>query len=520
VTAVVPAFLGLVYSVVRFARLWADSKNVIKQGDTVEILSMADRHMYETNIGKVVCEVPIPCTDTTKLEIELPSKIHKHPWKRGAPVKWATIRSSVMKSALVEEGGAPSKQLDGDSVSSLEPARLADVTHKAKPVSTQEKKNCQVCRRRQIATLKTEPEMVTVTKERKQVRRIVKRSQIFAAVCKMVVHLCRSGRALLVVDNQQTDVESQEHKTSAEAQVTTGINTNDAATSKAMARALRPVLEPPLTDQFGVHWSAVEPLLLKLLNPDQLDKVLEDPKEFLITIVNNPVIRRLIIDKLKPVLEPVMEIYGLTWHISYIVLDAVLDYERIKAIVADPPTVFKRLLEKGGPICIVLIGMLQAKLEPIIVQEQMTWVLVAGALESLATVEMLLVGLETPNKLYKSLATKLKSLRGVGKEKDEALVLSKEEKAAFDRGATTTDGGAQGSLATSPRQGRMPPGSGSAPVGESGSGGMQQPEPQPQPEPELEQPGNLDLKAAEAMIIPRPPVGPPTGARRRVQVDE
>ena len=397
-----------------------------------------------------------------------------------------------MKSAPVEEGDAPSKQLDGDGVSSPEPAcRSQD---KAKPVSTHEKKNCQVCRRRQIETLKTEPEMVTVTKERKHVRHIVKRSQIIAAVCKMVVHLCRLGRALLVVDNQQTDIESQKHKTSAEAQATTGINTNDAATSTAMARALRPVLEPPLTDRFGVHWSAVEPLLRKLLNPDQLDKVLEDPKEFLMTIVNNPVIRRLIIDKLKPVLEPVMEIYGLTWHISYIVLDAVLDFERIEAIVADPPTVFKRLLEKGGPICIVLIGMLQAKLEPIIVQEQMTWVLVAGALESLATVEMLLMGLEFPNKLYKGLASKLKSLRGVGKEKDEALVLSTEEKAACDRGATTTEGlqprappkpSGEIQLAifdrhrlippTSPKQGWMPPGSGSAPaVGESGGSGMQQ----------------------------------------------
>ena len=53
VTAVVPCLLGVVYSVIRFARLWADSKNVIKQGDMVEILSMPDRHMYETNIGKV-----------------------------------------------------------------------------------------------------------------------------------------------------------------------------------------------------------------------------------------------------------------------------------------------------------------------------------------------------------------------------------------------------------------------------------------------------------------------------------
>ena len=53
IKAVVPCLLGVVYSVIRFARLWADSKNVIKQGDMVEILSMPDRHMYETNIGKV-----------------------------------------------------------------------------------------------------------------------------------------------------------------------------------------------------------------------------------------------------------------------------------------------------------------------------------------------------------------------------------------------------------------------------------------------------------------------------------
>ena len=48
IKAVVPCLLGVVYSAVRFARLWADSKNVIKQGDMVEILSVPDGQMYSS----------------------------------------------------------------------------------------------------------------------------------------------------------------------------------------------------------------------------------------------------------------------------------------------------------------------------------------------------------------------------------------------------------------------------------------------------------------------------------------
>ena len=41
-----------------------------------------------------------------------------------------------------------------------------------------------------------------------------------------------------------------------------------------------------------------------------------------------------------------------------------------------------------------------------------------------------------------------------------------------------------------------------------------QPVPEPVPEPELDQPSGAGLEAAEAMLAPRPPDGPPTGGRR------
>ena len=64
----------------------------------------------------------------------------------------------------------------------------------------------------------------------------------------------------------------------------------------------------------------------------------------------------------------------------------------------------------GGPIAKVLIAMLKPKIELLCQGEQLPMVAEALALESLATVEMLLVALEMPDKFFEGMLPKLKNL--------------------------------------------------------------------------------------------------------------
>eukprot|EP01048_Picozoa_sp_COSAG05_P029005 COSAG05_NODE_9308_length_633_cov_0.636704_1_plen_181_part_10 len=152
--------------------------------------------------------------------------------------------------------------------------------------------------------------------------------------------------------------------------------TSDAATASAMVTMLRPILEAPLAQRFGLNWRSVHPHLAKLCSPEQLQAGLEDPGAFIKLLLENPIIRKMVIAGLQPVLEPLVikAIPGLPWHVFAPGLELVTELTRIEAIVAEPSRTFHELLEKGGPVCKVLIGMLAVKLQPLCEMEKMSWV--------------------------------------------------------------------------------------------------------------------------------------------------
>ena len=80
--------------------------------------------------------------------------------------------------------------------------------------------------------------------------------------------------------------------------------------------------------------------------------------------------------------------------------DLAMERERIENAVKDPHAFFTEMCATGGPIAKVLIAMLKPKIELLCQGEQLPMVAVALALESLATVEMLLVALEMPDKFF------------------------------------------------------------------------------------------------------------------------
>ena len=90
--------------------------------------------------------------------------------------------------------------------------------------------------------------------------------------------------------------------------------------------------------------------------------------------------------------------------------DLAMERERIENAVKDPHAFFTEMCATGGPIAKVLIAMLKPKIELLCQGEQLPMVAVALALESLATVEMLLVALEMPDKFFEGMLPKLKNL--------------------------------------------------------------------------------------------------------------
>ena len=110
----------------------------------------------------------------------------------------------------------------------------------------------------------TPSHMVTVVKARQHVRRIVTRNQVVREFVKVVVHTCQVARAIVGIDVEQTDLESQEKTLARTTSATCGsLNTSDAATAKAMVKSLKPLLEQRLAERFGLHWSTVEPDLIR-----------------------------------------------------------------------------------------------------------------------------------------------------------------------------------------------------------------------------------------------------------------
>lgn len=73
-------------------------------------------------------------------------------------------------------------------------------------------------------------------------------------------------------------------------------------------------------------------------------------------------------------------------------------------------------------VCKVLVALLQPKLEHLVAEESMEWLIVASALEGMATVEMLLVAHETPESWWEKILPKLS---GAKPQPDEGTGLAR-----------------------------------------------------------------------------------------------
>ena len=382
-TTVGPTAIAVIVSLRRIFKLWADSNPDVSKGDQVEIIDPGVDHEHCRGcVGKVIRDVDRPCLATTELVVEVDPKLK-----------------------------------DDD-----------DSGHR------------KCCRRRK---LHLETATIHLAMERQQVRRIVSKKKVGIELCKIVVHSLRLARKMTLAEDtpeEEEDEKDTEKQTNDKAATLmkdgdgglTGVaGPSQAAVIKAMLSKLKPVLEPLLATR-GLVWDPVLPHLEKMFNIEEIKKALEDPEAAVRMLLGNPIIKRMAISSMRKLLEPLCLARGLTWLVFRSAVEIVTELEQLEKAFADPGSFFEWMLEKGGPVCRVLIGLLQPKLALVIKDHGFTWILVAGALELFATVEMLLVAMEVPDTWFEGILPKLKSIMNKGDSTDA----TETEAAAPDESAT------------------------------------------------------------------------------------
>ena len=368
-TTVGPTAIAVIVSLRRIFKLWADSDPDVSKGDQVEIIDPGVDHEHCRGcVGKVIRDVDRPCLATTELVVEVDPKLK-----------------------------------DDD-----------DSGHR------------KCCRRRK---LHLETATIHLAMERQQVRRIVSKKKVGIELCKIVVHSLRLARKMTLAEDtpeEEEDENDTEKQTNDKAATLmkdgdgglTGVaGPSQAAVIKAMLSKLKPVLEPLLATR-GLVWDPVLPHLEKMFNIEEIKKALEDPEAAVRMLLGNPIIKRMAISSMRKLLEPLCLARGLTWLVFRSAVEIVTELEQLEKAFADPGSFFEWMLEKGGPVCRVLIGLLQPKLALVIKDHGFTWILVAGALELFATVEMLLMAMEVPDTWFEGILPKLKSIMNKGDSTD------------------------------------------------------------------------------------------------------
>ena len=166
---------------------------------------------------------------------------------------------------------------------------------------------------------------------------------------------------------------------------------------KAMA-AVRKVLEPVLKAK-GLVWEDASPALELMDTVDEVTAAVQDPESFLeqLAQASHPLAVKIVLSKLRPVLEPVLSTHGLTWEDVRPVAELLTADELTSAV--DRPEVFlEDLVQKSEPFAkAAAISKLQAVLEPLLMDTHgLTWDDVLPALRLATTLEELSKAIEEP----------------------------------------------------------------------------------------------------------------------------
>jgi hypothetical protein len=371
-TSSIPIFMAMAVALRRIWRLWADSDPLVAKGDRVEVIDPGPENELCINcVGMVTEEVSKNCTYETFITVEvtpnvstehadeehdIPASVQFRRWL------WKLFGCGCVKGQL---------QIGAVGVRVVEP--------------------------------------ITLELKRNQIRKKVKVKKVMMEVCKLAVHALRLARSMS--DEDQTSELDKASKKAGAMNKNSDIEgfagaPSNAAFAGALVKQLRPVLEPMLNSK-GLLWDPVLPYLKKSFNVDELQKALEDPQKFIEMLLENPLIRRMILEGLRKVLEPLVIASSLTWLIFRAAFDLLTERAQIEMALDDAHAFFEYMLKKGGLVCKALIVLLQPKIEHLVIENSMKWAVVCAALEGFATVEMLLIAMEAPESWFEGILPKL-----------------------------------------------------------------------------------------------------------------
>merc|ERR1719506_3282421 len=170
------------------------------------------------------------------------------------------------------------------------------------------------------------------------------------------------------------------------------------AAKKLLIAKLRPKLEPVVEKQ-GLEWGDVVPALELVDSVQKLKAAISDPDGFLRRLEHSagPAAKKLLTAKLRPKLEPHVEKQGLEWDDVVPALELVDSVEELEAALADPEAFLQSLAHSMGPAAKkLLVAKLRPKLEPHLDKQGLQWDDVVPALELVDSVEELEAAIADP----------------------------------------------------------------------------------------------------------------------------
>jgi hypothetical protein len=164
--------------------------------------------------------------------------------------------------------------------------------------------------------------------------------------------------------------------------------TDDAASGDLkheITNMIRPKIEPVL-ERHGVSWEQAREMIHKMCSIKQLYAALEDNESFTKEIVAwmGPIIKQRCLALLQPTLEPVLLQQGVTWEHAEPLLSSLTDIDKLQAAVQNPESFVAELLSASGPPAKALaIAKLKPVLEPLLIERGILGHATNGARDSI-----------------------------------------------------------------------------------------------------------------------------------------
>ena len=167
---------------------------------------------------------------------------------------------------------------------------------------------------------------------------------------------------------------------------------------RLLVAQLRPKIQP-ITQRIGLTWDDVLTALEMIDTVEELQAAFSDPEAFLEALVNagGPAAKRMLLAKLRPRLQPIFSKEGLEWADALVAFELIDELSELHAAIANPAAFLERVIAGSGDVAKrMVLAKLRPKLEPIINKQGLQWADVRSAFEQIDSMSELQEALTAP----------------------------------------------------------------------------------------------------------------------------